>query len=445
MAMTGGRARWFPLLESVVVPRGLRVPPRPPKDGWMSDMEAQPISSPSVGRRTPNLIVSTVGVILLAANMRASLTPVGPLIADLQRDLHLSHTGAGLLTTMPLLAFGLISPLAAPLARRWGIERVLFVMLWVLLLGQLIRPLGTVTALFTGTLVIGAAVAITNVLMPALVKGRFQQRLGLMTGVYTVFMNLMAALATGFSIPLARQWGLGWQGSLRFWALLTVLGLIAWFPQLRAPATAAALPGQPAGGKRSLWRSSLAWTVTIFFGVQAMFFYCTITWWPTVLQDQGLDARTAGWMLSLYQIVQMPALLLTPIQAERMRDQRPLVLLIVFLFLLGLGLYAVLGVQGAWLVAIILGTASGMALTVSMMFFTLRTRDSMQAAELSAMAQSVGYMLTAVAPPTFGWLHDVTGDWVGGLIMLVVGALILVVTGLVAGSNRQVDQAAGAP
>lgn len=410
-------------------------------------MEAQPLSSPLVGRRTSSLIVSTVGVIILAANMRASLTAVGPLVSDIQRSLDLSHTAAGLLMTLPLVAFGLVSPLAAPLARRWGIERVLFVTLLFLLWGQLVRPLGTAAALFAGTLVIGAAIAVANVLMPALLKGRFQQRVGLMTGVYTVFMNLVAALATGVSIPLARQWGLGWQGSLRFWALLTLVALITWLPQLRERGTAATLPGQHGtsrGASRSLWASPLAWMVTVFFGVQAMFFYCTITWWPTVLQDQGLDPRTAGWMLSLYQIIQMPALLLTPIQAERMQDQRPLVVIIVSLFLIALGLYVVVGVKGAWLVAILLGTASGAALTVSMMFFTLRTADSMQAAQLSAMAQSVGYLLTAVAPPTFGWLHEVTGGWLAGLIMLVVSALILVVTGLAAATNRQVDEVAGA-
>lgn len=400
-------------------------------------MQAQ---SPQVAvavRRDATLILSALGVVLLAANMRAPITAVGPLVPVIQRSLDLSNTAAGALTTVPLLAFALLSPPAARLARALGIERVLFFSLLLLLAGHLVRPLGGVQPLFAGTILIGAAIALANVLMPALVKERFGNRLGIMTGVYTVAMNFGAALAAGFSIPLAERGGLGWRGSLRFWALLTLVALVAWVPQLRYRG-GPALP--PASGRhgRPLWRSPLAWQVTFFMGLQSFLFYCVIAWFPVILQQKGVEPETAGWMISVFQFAQLPAMFFVPIQAERMRDQKPLVFMIAALMAAGIGGYLLPGSSLAWPASVALGVGAGSALPLAMMFFTLRTRDAMEAARLSAMAQSLGYLLAGLGPPVFGWLYDVTGGWVAPLSMLLVVCACLLLAGAGAARNEHV-------
>ena len=176
------------------------------------------------------LLVS--GIVLLAANLRPALTSVAPLIGQIRTNTGISNGVAGLLTTLPLLAFGVLSPTVPWLARRFGMERLLLASLLVLALGILLRSAG-VAALFLGTAVLGAAITVGNVLLPGLVKRKFPERAGLMTSVYSTAMGISAALAAGASVPVARLTGMGWRGALALWALPAFLAAVAWLPQLR--------------------------------------------------------------------------------------------------------------------------------------------------------------------------------------------------------------------
>src|ERR671917_348309 len=177
------------------------------------------------------LLVS--GIVLLAANLRPALTGVAPLIGQIRMDTGVSNGVAGLLTTLPLLAFGVLSPIAPRLARRFGAERVLLASMFVLAAGILLRSAGTVAALFLGTAVLGAAIALGNVLLPSLVKREFPGRVGLMTSTYSTALAASAAIAAGTSFPIADQIGIGWRASLASWALVALLGAVAWLPQVR--------------------------------------------------------------------------------------------------------------------------------------------------------------------------------------------------------------------
>ncbi|GAB6006270.1 CynX/NimT family MFS transporter [Geobacillus vulcani] len=382
-------------------------------------------------------VFMVAAVVILAANLRAPLTTVGPLVPELQRELGLSHAAAGALTTIPLLAFAFLAPVAAVFARRFGIERTLFGSLVVLLAGELIRPLSGEFSLFLGTALIGAAIAVDNVLMPALIKDTFSERVGLMMGVYTVTMNMSAAFASGFAVPLADGWGIGWQGAFRFWALVAALSLVVWLPQAWRQKSS----GVPAGSRRSsLWRSALAWQVTLFMGLQSLFFYCIVTWLPELGQSKGLAADTAGWLLFFFQFAQLPMMFVSPMLAERMDNQK--VLIGSAVLLMAFGTIAFLAGQGwlLWVGALFAGIGAGMAFSLAMMLFTLRTRRPLEAAQLSAMAQSVGYLLAAAGPPLFGVLYDAARRFTAPLGMLLAVCAAMMAFGLGAARNQYVEE-----
>src|SRR5690625_5024164 len=218
-----------------------------------------------------------IGVLFIAANLRAPLTSVGSLVPYIRDDLGISHTAAGSLTTIPLLAFAAASPFAAVIAQRFGIERTLFYALILLTFGLFFRPLFGITVLIAGTTIAGLAIAFGNVLLPALIKMRFPLKIGLLTGAYAVCMNVFGALASGVSLPLSRITGWGWQGAL---ACLTILGLVAlavWMPQFKRKTDSPASENSFVKDKNNIWKSSLAWSITIYMGMQSMVFFMMIS------------------------------------------------------------------------------------------------------------------------------------------------------------------------
>ncbi len=267
---------------------------------------------------------------LLAANLRPALTGVAPLIGQIRTDTGISNGVAGLLTTLPLLAFGLLSPVAPRLARRFGMERTVLAGLLVLAAGIVLRSAGAVWALFLGTAILGAAIVIGNVLLPGLVKREFPERAGLMTSVYSTALGISAALAAGISVPTTRLTGAGWRTSLALWAFPALAAAVAWLPQLRyGDRSANASVGTPGVG--GLWRSSLAWQVTLFMGLQSLSYYVALTWLPEILREEGMSAARAGWMLALSQAVAILTMFLAPVIASRRPSQRGVVVVAVAL------------------------------------------------------------------------------------------------------------------
>jgi MFS transporter, CP family, cyanate transporter len=380
------------------------------------------------------LLVS--GIVLLAANLRPALTSVAPLIGEIRTDTGISNGVAGLLTTLPLLAFGVLSPVVPWLARRFGMERLLLASLLVLAAGILLRSAG-VAALFLGTAVLGAAITVGNVLLPGLVKRNFPGRAGLMTSVYSTAMGISAALAAGASVPVASLTGMGWRGALAIWALPAFLAAVAWLPQLRRgdrPADASA----PSFGIGGLRRSPLAWQVTLFMGLQSLAYYVTLAWLPEILIEEGMSAGRAGWMLALAQAVAIVTMFLAPVLAGRRPSQRGVVVASVGLSCAGtLGLL-VSGSAGSILWVVLLGLGQGACFSLALTFFALRAPDSQHAAALSGMAQSVGYLLAAGGPFLFGVLRDATHAWTVPLALLFAITVCLLLAGLGAARDAHV-------
>jgi len=377
-----------------------------------------------------------IGIVFIALTLRAPLTSVGPIIAPIREDLGISNLLAGFITTIPLLAFALISPFAPRLSRRFGLEITLFASLGLLTAGIIIRSIGTTPFLLFGTFLIGVAIAFGNVLLPSLLKLSFPLHVGLMTGIYTMSMNISATLASGVAVPIASGTSFGWQGALGIWAVLGFVALLVWFPQLKHKRVMIApVPSSKTGKSTSLLRSPIAWSVTFFMGLQSLLFYTTSAWLPEVLKSDGLSAGNAGWMLSLLQLAQLPMTFIIPIIADKVKDQRTIVVGVVVLYLIGYSgiLMGATSLTLLWM--IIIGIAGGASFGLAMMFFTLRTRTPYEAAELSGMAQSIGYLLAAIGPVLFGSLHDFTANWTAPMLILIVATVLLFITGMKAGKT----------
>lgn len=383
-----------------------------------------------------NTWIFLIGIILIGSNLRAPLTSVGSLISYIRDDLGISNTLAGTITTLPLLAFALISPFAPKIANRIGIEWTIFISITLLTIGIIIRSLFGSIFLFSGTILIGLAIAIGNVLLPGLIKMNFPLKIGLMTGIYAVFMNVFGALGSGLGVPISSIGDIGWQGSLAVWGILSFIALLFWIPQLQKQNKSDPTTSATPQAEGSIWKSTLAWCITLFMGLQSLIFYTLITWLPEILQSHGFSSDSAGWMLFLMQFAIIPVTFIIPVIAEQMNDQKLLASITAILFMIGIGgLFS--GIIPVLVISVIfIGIAGGSAFSLSMMFFSLRTSNGQQAAEMSGMAQSFGYLLAALGPVLIGALHDLTNGWQVPLIMLFIISTIILIVGLESGKQR---------
>lgn len=368
------------------------------------------------------------GILFIAINLRPALASVGPLVEDIRQTTGLSSSMLGLLTTLPLMAFGFISTLTPIFTNRFGIGGTLFGAMLLLTVGILIRSIDWIPALYIGTLLLGIAIAFGNVLLPSLTKRNFDEKSGLITSLYSSMMAGGAALAAGISVPLMDATGWDWSGSLVVWAAPAFLALLIWLPQL-ARLQAATANQNYWQAMRKLSRSATAWQVALFMGFQSLTFYVLLAWLPTILQTRGVAASTSGWLLSLSQGVGILGSLVVPIWAGKQKDQRWIVLTLSAMELIAmLGLcLPQFGATTVWvsMIGFVLGGTFGLAL----LFIVLRSDTTAAATELSGMAQSIGYLVAAVGPILFGALYDWTDGWALPFILLFVVAVLKLFVG----------------
>ena len=372
-----------------------------------------------------------VGVMLIASTLRAPITGVGPVLGMIRETTGISGAAAGILTTIPVLAFAAISPLAAICAREFGIERSLFGALLLIAAGIGLRSVGPVWVLFLGTGIFGVGIAVGNVLLPSLLKRDFPTHITGLTGAYIVTTGMAGALTSAAVVPLAHLPGSSWQLALGSVSIFPLIALIAWLPQLRlrsAPPRDAAPP--PLG--KTVWQSPLAWQVTAFLGLTSLVFYIMIGWLPAILVEGGYPAASAGSLLGLLQLATAVPGFILGSAVRRMKDQRALAAAMSLTACLSLlGLWQLPALATLWVA--LLGFGAGAAFILSLAFVSLRASHSHQAAALSGMAQCVGYLLAAAGPPLAGLTHDATGSWNVTLGLCVVTALLMTVFGSLAG------------
>jgi MFS transporter, CP family, cyanate transporter len=402
-------------------------------------VQAQNPARPSL---SPALLAG--GVILVAINLRPAAASIGPVLDRIQADTGLSSGWAGALATLPVLCFGLLAPLAPPLARRLGVHTTIAVALVVLVSGMVLRLVPGDVFLFAGTAVAGAAIATGNVLLPVIVRRDFPGRTGTAMALYTTSLIGFAALSAGTTVPLADALGGGWRPGLGIWAVPAAIGALAWLPALaRRDAAARALGrnGARTPTLRPLLRQPLAWQVTLFFAVQSGGFYATLAWLPDVFRSHGASDSRAGFLLSLSIVVGLLTSTTLPGLATRLRNQSWLVVVCTSVWAVGLiGLIAA-PMSAPYLWAVLLGLGQNSTFPLALMLIVLRGGSLASTEGLSTLSQSVGYMLAAIFPLAVGALHGATGSWTGPLILLLALLVPQVGFGVAAGRNRQLTAA----
>ena len=376
-------------------------------------------SSPPRGNHGALLIA---GILMIATTLRVTFT--GAATAQ-----------TGLLTTLPLLAFALVSPLAAGIARRIGMERSLFAAMLLICAGVAVRSLPDAALLFLGTAIIGCGIALGNVLLPGLIKRDFSQHVARLTGAYSLTMGAAAALGSALVVPLALS-GFGWRGALLLLMVFPLLALLIWLPQWRNAAHANVTTSRTLHA-RGIWRSPLAWQVTLFLGINSLIYYVIIGWLPAILISHGYSEAQAGSLHGLLQLATASPGLLIPLVLHRFHDQRCIAALV--------SLMCAVGAAGFWFMpdqavlwTLLFGFGSGATMILGLTFIGLRASSAHQAAALSGMAQSVGYLLAACGPPLMGRIHDAQGNWQIPLLTVAALAIVMAIVGLYAGRNKEI-------
>jgi CP family cyanate transporter-like MFS transporter len=391
--------------------------------------------------RTTSLALLIAAVCLVAANMRPTITAVGPLLDQIGDDTGLASGALGLLAAVPLLTWAVVSPLVHDLGRRFGVTRVVLWSLLILALGTLVRSLpGPSVTLWIGTALIGGALAVTNVLMPAVIKRDHPQRLALVMAVYTALLGGMGALASGVAVPLSLVPLEGDPAGWRF-ALLVTGGVLLPFA---VAAWAWAHRGRPARedlsprrrGGTGIWRDAVAWQVAAYMGLQSAVFYMTVTWLAAISTSTGRSAVTAGIDVMVYQIFALVGALLVPLTLRGGWERRVPAVVPALAIAGVIGLMAAPAAILLW--APLIGLSSGASLGMSLTLMAVRARDHQSSSALSGMSQSVGYAVAALGPIAFGAVHSATGEWFWSLSLLLGVLLAQAAVGVFAGRDRYV-------
>lgn len=395
--------------------------------------------SPATEPARPAVSVGfVIAICLVAANLRTTLTGVGALLPEIERGSGLTSSWGGLLSTLPLLTFAATSPLVARASHRLGSARLLVAALGVLAVGTVVRSLPSVICLFAGTVILSAAIAFGNVLLPALIRRNVPaHRIQGVSALYVTVMGIMAAVSSGVSAPLAHTVPGSWHTALAWGVAFTVAAFLAWLPRIRGDkpqesTTVGAHSPVP-------WRSRLAWQVTLFMGLQSLAFYTAVAWLPSILTDRGTSSTTAGWMLFYYQVVSLAASSLLPLLTRGRHDQRWTA---AGASVLVAGGFTVLVAAPALsvLACTLLGLGGGACLVLALTFQSQRADSSAEAAALAGMAQSIGYLVAAAGPLLLGILHDTTHSWTLPLTALAALGLATAAAGHGAGQDRHIHQ-----
>ncbi|MCX5199989.1 MFS transporter [Streptomyces sp. NBC_00237] len=421
---------------------------RPEADQLLLDAEAdvRPTPQGAAARRAllAHPVILMVGIVLASLNMRAALASVSPLVGEITDTFGLSSTATSLVTSVPVLFLGVGAMVAPWLGRRFGTEAVLFCALLLLGVGIVVRVVPSTIALYGGGILIGVAIALLNVLMPGLIKRDFPDRAASMTSVYTGSMIAGATVVAASSVPLEKAFGGSWEASLAFWSLLAAVAAVAWLPQVliargRTGHEVRVAPAAGAGAApKSVWRSALAWQVTLFMGLQSLWSYVLIAWMPTIFTDHGMSRSTAGVVFAFNNLIQVAGAFGVPLLAGRMRSQRPLVVLVSSLVAGGYVGLMVAPVSGAWLWSAVLGVGQGGAVGLALTMIVLRSGDAATAARLSGMAQTIGYLLAAVGPLAAGAVYQATGSWTVPIALMLGVCATALVVGLFAARDRKI-------
>lgn len=387
--------------------------------------------------------VLIVGIVLAALNLRPAITSLGALFEETRTGLGMSGTVAGLITSVPALCFAVFGVTAPRLSRRFGPAAVVCAGMAAVATGLLIRPFADSAPAFLAASALSlAGIAVTNVLLPVIVKRYFPDRVGTMTGLYSMALAAGTSLAAAATVPMTAALGGSWRTGLLVWAVLALAAVLPWLPIARASRRAeraAAVPGsvRPDAGPKIV-RSRTAWALACYFGLQATGAYITMGWLPQIFRDAGVSASTSGVLLAVTMVMGVPLAFVIPGLAGRMKNQGAIAAALGLFGLVGyLGLYLA-PVAGAWAWALLLGV-SNCAFPLVITLIGLRAKSPAGVVKLSAFAQCTGYLISIPGPLLIGTLYQHSGGWDLPLALMAGLLVPQIALGILAGRDRTIE------
>ncbi|WP_413471520.1 CynX/NimT family MFS transporter [Streptomyces sp. MB09-02B] len=436
-------------MESEETATTTSAPLRAPSETPVPDQDGSEPPTSSTRAWTTRLVV--LGIVLTALNLRPAITSLGALLEEVRTGLGMSGSVAGLLTSVPPLCFAVFGVMAPRLARQFGPAAVVCAGMAAIAAGLLIRPYAGGTAGFVAASALALmGIAVSNVLMPVIVKRWFPDRVGSMTGLYSMALALGTSSAAAVTVPMTEALGGSWRTGLAVWALLAGAAVVPWLPLLRdrdrdtrAADRSGGAPGpaREAAPALRITRSRTAWALAVFFGLQATAAYITMGWMAQIFRDAGVPAGTAGLLLAVTMVMGVPLAFVIPRLATRLPRQGPIVVALGVCGLLGYGGLYLAPAEGAWAWAVLIGIAN-CSFPLALTMVGMRARTGAGVVQLSAFAQSTGYLISIPGPLLVGVLYQHSGGW--GLPLVLMAALMLpqIAAGVLAGRDRVVEDEA---
>lgn len=368
-----------------------------------------------------------IGIFLLGACMRTPITSIPSIINEIATAFHVPATSLGILTTIPLICFGLFSVTVNWLSSRIGNEMAINWALVLLFVGCVLRVV-SYSLLLWGTVLIGIAITFINVLLPPIISENLPAQIGGMTSLYNVALSLSSAVGAYAITPIAAVHG--WQFAVNMLAAIPLITWLLWLPNLRFNHVDRDQTKQGV----SMWGNPRAWALLVYFGSSSFVFYTVVAWLPSIAESAGISHNSSSLIAGLFQLFSIPAAFLAPLLATRLKDRRPIVLGLGILSLIGVAMMLLPIGSLAYYIIISLLLGLGLAGTFAfiMTIFGLKTSNPADTSSLSGMVQSLGYFIAAIGPVVIGKLKALTGAWVVSEIVTIIVILIFVITGLMA-------------
>lgn len=368
-------------------------------------------------------------MILLATNMRAPIVALGSIAPVVKDALDISEFQIGWLGAVPMLSFAVGALISPAIGKRFGLENTLIAMIGLLTVGMIIRTaIPTWSGFLIGTLLLTLAIGFANTLAAPVIKQRTPQHIPLITGLFSLTMTTAAGIVAGVVLPLSEQ--VGWQWALGGWTILGVFAFVIWLllrVRLGSSNHQAVIPAALGSSDISMWRTTFAWQIAIFMGLQSLLFYTVASFLPSIWVSKGLSAVSAGQMGSVFQFMAPVSILSLTWLVNRGRPIQALAVFAAVLNVVGILGVSYLSTDLAWLWSGMMGMGCSAIFTLSMMLFSMRTYTTNQASELSGMAQAVGYVIAFFGPLGTGWLHEMTGSWSMPLFIMLILMIVNVV------------------
>lgn len=372
--------------------------------------------------------------------MRTPLTSVGALLPEIRDSLNLHAWQVSLIASVPVLLFGFSAFISPFLVRQFGLNRSMFAVSVLLAAAIAFRVAGDFSTLIVGTLIVGFAIAVGNVLLPGFVRAEFPKKVPMATGAYAALFGISSSLAAAIAVPISESLD-SWRSSLLIWLPVAVVAIGAWWPfaKIEHPSHATASKDFSAE-RRVVLRSGLGWSIILFFAFQSAGFYLVLNWLASLLHDYGFSAIESGNLLALTTFIGVPFSLIASFYFSRIKN---LALFAVLVSLITAAGYAVLlwQPQVAVIGCIFIGLGQATTFPMALSFISTRAANHIQTTQLSTLAQGIGYLVAAACTYALGAMRDLTGSWQSGLLLILIVTIAQTVAGFIAGRPGKISAA----